>query len=339
MFLAAGFLVRQGQAHLWGFDPTALGALGQLQAAGRFFFQCILAFPQLVAGFTYPVWPGGHDLLLYLGLLLLFPAADAALRSPRSWLRKVVATRWLFGCHIAVLTLLFLYELIWIQVLATPLSFTNLLFPISAPDFPQQAHEYTKKTSWIADVDDPRARRDLTSEFLFQALASENLVQKNRGDLLLVKWQSYARWQQVEETAKGCALALVLMISAINGSILWALWLRFDRSPQRSPILARFSVAGALVIVLGFQACTIPFNFGILMTDQSVLQVEISSATQPDLENGPFLLLGQDRERLYLYSPERLWTVYGVRQSEITTMKILGKTHCLAWIQEIVPEL
>ena len=144
-FLAAGFLVRQGQAHLWGFDPTALDVLGQLQAAGRFVFQCILAFPQAIAGFAYPVWPGGHNLLFYLLLLLVFPAADAALRRATLRSHKAVAGRWLSGYRSTLLTLLFLYELFWIQVLATPFLFANLLFPISAQDLHQQVQEFRLK--------------------------------------------------------------------------------------------------------------------------------------------------------------------------------------------------
>ncbi len=341
---AIGFLVSRGQGYLLGFQqPPAIA--DHLLLAGNFLFHSLQCLIQVFFGPVAPVWPGKRSLSGYLGLIVILMIAILFLRSPDSWWRGKLSRFRVLKNNEIILSVMavLIFGSLWLPVLTTPFAYHDLLFPLAPDTRHDRVREYAGDLAALAtDELDAKQRRRQSRTLLKSMLRREMSEQLARGDTKLQKrLAGILMWELSDPRRRSMTFGLIVLISLLHVTLSASEAWRPHPPPDPRPpfgFLWRVLAQAILILMIAFQACTIPFIFGILMLNHDFPQVTVTVHEAEHLTGKEFLLMAQDEKNTYLYRHQDFWVIYSLPTEALKELRIQGSESALSWINDFLPE-
>lgn len=238
-------------------------------------------------------------------------------------------------CHGLIQTLFIIFLLIfsylWIFYLNSFFQYKEMLFPLKADEL-QDISEKHKEN--IKAIDSAREISPSEKKSQKDMLLKSVLDFRTKNTPLEFKFKNWEKWQRLAFRNKSGLFGFVVLTGILYVLSLLIIIRQLsadDQAQQSSPryllVLKRgHSVFGILLSVIAlFQLCSLPFIYGITLTDCKYPVAEIVECEIPCLKEKQVFLLGEKSDKLYFYDYEDLWKVRVVSSDKIQQMDILGR--------------
>lgn len=330
---ACGFFVHLGDSYLLGVYLPTDSPREYLTLGGTFLFKTLEALLEVLLWIfrlrSAPAWPGEDSLPVYPVVLVVLLLGLLATRR----IRRLDTTR-----EILSIVLAGIFACFWLSVLKAPYRYHGLLFPLSSETADARRADF--RSIDAAPASTAEQKRHQKRRLLGRTLDRELADRKLRGDGTFDEWRRWQNGPSAQRTVGYGVFVLTVILSL--GHLLWAMSRLVVRgvSPANSRQILRYGcrlLAALYGLVVVFQLCSLPLTFGILLRNRTFLSGEVVQSDAPGLTGQRVLLLGERAGRVYLYSPEDLWTLHVVSSSAVKELRIDSRESALSWIDTLHP--